>query len=229
MQAHEIMTKELITATPDTLVTEIAKLLVQHRIGAIPVLAADGRLVGLVSQTDLAHRSETGTEKRRKWWLDLFADPNAQAREYIKTHGLAAKDVMTRVIFSVAYDASLADVAEALDTHHVRQLPVVRDGKIVGIISRADLVRALAQTAGASMTTGPTNGELQRLLWEQIRQQPWLESAYLNLSVKDGVVELYGAVQSPDQRSALLVLVNRVSGVRRVVDELTLMPRVVAA
>ncbi len=229
MQAQDIMTKELITVAPDTPISEIAKLLVQHRIGAVPVLAADGRLLGLVSQTDLGHRSETGTGKRRKWWLDMFADPDAQAREYVKTHGLKAEDVMTSVIFSVPYDASLAEVADALDVHRVRQLPVMRDGKLVGIISRADLVRALAEMAVASTAPRSGNGQLQKLIWEQIRQQPWLQSVYLNLSVKEGVVELYGAVQSQDQRRALLLLVNRVPGVRRVEDALTVMPRVIAA
>ncbi|NJO32349.1 MAG: CBS domain-containing protein [Rhodospirillales bacterium] len=133
---------------------------------------------------------------------------------------------MTTVIVSVPYHASLADVAEALDTHHVRQLPVMRDGRMVGIVSRADLVRALAQSARP--TEGLANGELQRALWEEIRQQSWLQSAYLNLSVKDGVVELYGGVQSQDQRRALLVMVNGVTGVRRVIDNLSVMPRLVA-
>ena len=224
MIAYDVMTTQLITANPDTPIAEIAKLLVQHRIGAVPVTTADGGLVGIVSQTDLAHRSETDTEKRRKWWLEFFADNDAQARDYIKTHGLTAKDVMTTTINSVAYDASLADVAETLDTHRIRQLPVMRDGKMVGIISRADIVRALAQSARP--TTGLTNGELQRALWEEIRQQSWLQSAYLNLSVKNGVVELYGAVQSQDQRR-LLVMIKGMTGVQEVVDNLSVMPRVV--
>ena len=136
---------------------------------------------------------------------------------------------MTRVNFSVPYDASLAEVAEALDVHRVRQLPVMRAGKMVRIISRADLVRALADMALAGTVPRFGNGQVQKLIWEQIRQQPWLQSAYLNLSVKEGVVAHYGAVQSQDQHGALLVLVNRVPGVRRVEDVLTVMPRVIAA
>jgi CBS domain-containing protein len=229
MQVHEIMTKELVTATPDTPVTEIAKLLVQHRIGAIPVLAGDGRLVGLVSQTDLAHRSETGTEKRRKWWLEMFADADVRAREYVKSHGLKAADVMTRGINSVSHDASLAEVADVLDTHRVRQVPVMRDGKMIGIISRGDLVRALAELTATAPVQRPANGQLQRLIWEHIRAESWLQSAFLNLAVKDGVVELYGAVDSPDQRRALIVLVSRVPGVQNVEDKLTIMPKVMAA
>jgi CBS domain-containing protein len=227
MIAYDVMTENLITATPDTPVSEIARLLVNHRIGAVPIVTSNGALVGIVSQTDLAHRSETDTQKRRKWWLELFADPNAQAREYIKTHGLLARDVMTTVIISIAYDASLADVAEALDTHHVRQLPVMRNGRMAGIVSKTDLVRAVAQSAKKT-TEDQTNGELQKALWNAIRGEPWLQSAFLNLTVKDGVLELYGAVQSPDQRRAVLVLVKGVAGVRDVIDNLSVMPRVVA-
>jgi CBS domain-containing protein len=228
MIAHDVMTTELITVNPETPVIEIAELLVKRRIGAVPVLTSDGALVGIVSQTDLAHRSEADTEKRRKWWLDLLADPNAQARQYVKAHGLTAKDVMTTVIVSISYDASLADIAEAFDTHHIRQLPVMREGKMVGIVSRADLVRALAESTKTLTREGPTNGQLQKALWEKIRAQSWLKSAYLNLSVRDGVVDLYGAVQSSDQHRALLVLVKSVVGVRQVVDNLSVMPRVTA-
>ena len=128
MNAQEAMTKDVITVGPETTVGEIAGLLVRHRISAVPVVSQDNRVVGIVSQTDLGHRSETGTEKKRKWWLDVFADADAKAREYIKSHGLKAQDVMTRFIVSVAKTASLSEVAEVLDTHRIRQVPVMEDG-----------------------------------------------------------------------------------------------------
>ena len=137
MQAQDVMTKDLITVAPDTSVSEIASLLVQHRLSAVPVVTGEGQLVGIISQTDLGHRSETGTERKRKWWLEIFADPDARARDYVKTHGLKAHDVMTRVVVSVPHDASLANVADVLDAHRVRQVLVMRDGKMAGIISRA--------------------------------------------------------------------------------------------
>ena len=229
MQAQDVMTKDIITVGPDSSVSEIAGLLMQHRISAVPVVTGEGQLAGIISQTDLGHRSETGTEKKRKWWLEIFADADARAREYVKSHGLRAHDVMTRLVISVPPDASLAEVADVLDAHRVRQVLVMREGKMIGIISRADLVRALANTATTAASPRTANGQLQKAIWEQIRAQPWLHSAYLNLAVRDGVVELYGAVDSTDQRRALLVLVNRVTGVHKVEDNLTLMPRVAAA
>jgi CBS domain-containing protein len=226
MQARDVMTKAIVTVGPETTVGEIAALLVSHRIGAVPVVSGDDRrLLGIVSQTDLVHRSETGTERRRKWWLEVFSDPNAKAREYVKSHGRKARDVMTRMVVSVSEGASLAEVADALDTYRIRQVPVVTEGRLTGMISRADLVRALAQ---ASITAGAArpDGALQKAIWDQIKAQTWLRSSYVNLAVKDGVVELWGAVESDEQRQALKVLVEGVPGVTKVEGNVTLLPKI---
>src|SRR5512145_163793 len=140
MKADEVMTRDLVTVGPETTVGEIAAILVRHRISAVPVVSGTD-LLGIVSQTDLGHRSETGTEKRRKWWLDMFSDADSRARDFVKSHGLRAQDIMARFVVSVGKSASLAEVAEILDTHRIRQVPVMDDGRLVGMISRADLVR----------------------------------------------------------------------------------------
>jgi CBS domain-containing protein len=227
MQARDVMTKDVVTVGPETTVSDIAALLVTHRIGAVPVVSADRKLIGIVSQTDLVHRSETGTEKRRKWWLEAFADPDVKAREYAKTHGRKAQDVMTRVVVSVSANATLAEVADVLDTHRIRQVPVTSDGRLAGMISRADLVRALAEVSITAPATRPDSGALQKAIWDQIKALPWLKTSYVNLAVKDGVVDLWGAAESDDQRRALRVLVEGVPGVTKVEDNLTLMPKVV--
>jgi CBS domain-containing protein len=229
MQAHEAMSKDVITVGPRTAVRDIAALLVQHRISAVPVVSAEGRLMGIVSQTDLGHRSETDTEKRRKWWLELFADSNTKARDYIKSHGIVAEDVMTRFVVSVPKDARLSEVADILDTHRIRQVPVMQDGKLVGLISRADLVRKLAEATITASTARSENGALQQAIWQQIRAQRWLDSALVSISVKDGTVELWGAVSSDDQRRALRILVEGVRGVQRVEDNVGLLPKVMSA
>ena len=228
MKAHEAMTKDVIKVGLDTTVGEIAALLVQHRISAVPVVADETNVVGIVSQTDLGHRSETGTEKRRKWWLEAFANPDSKAREFIKSHGLRAKEIMSRFVVSVSPQANLAEVAEILDTHRIRQVPVMDGGKLVGMISRADLVRKLAEVKSGVPVVRPDNGALQKAIWDQVRAQKWLQSAYVNLSVKDGVVELWGAVDSSEQRRALKILVEGVSGVRKVEDHLGVLPKTMA-
>jgi CBS domain-containing protein len=227
MQAREVMTPDPVTVGPDTTVGEIAAILVRHRISAVPVVSGT-QLLGIVSQTDLAHRSETGTEKRRKWWLELLADPDVQARQFIKSHGLRAKDIMTRFVVSVPEDASLAEVADILDSHRIRQVPVMSDGRLTGMISRADLVRKLAEVKVAAPAARPDNGALQKAIWARIQAEPWLKTAFVNLAVKDGVVELWGAVDSNEQRRALRVLVEGVDGVKRVDDHVGLLPKTVA-
>ena len=229
MKAHEVMTRDVVTVGLETTVGEIAAILVRDRISAVPVVSRDGQLLGIVSQTDLAHRSETGTEKRRKWWLEVFAEPDAKAREYIKSHGLRAQDVMTRHIVSVSDGATLAEVADVLDAHRIRQVPVLSDGRLAGVISRADLVRKLAEVKVAVPAARPDNGALQKAIWHQIRSQPWLKSAFVNLTVKDGVVELWGAVESGEQHRALRILVEGVEGVEKIDDHLGLLPKVVTA
>ena len=229
MKAHEAMTKDVITVGPSTTVREIAALLVKHRISAVPVVTNDGKLLGIVSQTDLGHRSETDTEKRRKWWLEMFSDSETKAREYIKSHGMVAQDVMSRFVVSVSKDAQLSEVAEILDTHGIRQVPVMQDGKLTGMISRADLVRKLAELTITASTARPENGALQKAIWARIKQESWLQTALVNISVKDGVVELWGAVSSEAQRRALRVLVENVEGVQRVEDKVGLLPKVMSA
>jgi CBS domain-containing protein len=228
MQAQEAMTKDVVTVGPETAVGDVAGLLVRHRISAVPVVSEDGRVVGIVSQTDLGHRSETATEKKRKWWLEAFADPDAKAREFIKSHALKARDIMSRIVISVAPEASLAEVADVLDSHRIRQVPVMKDGKLVGMVSRADLVRKLAEVKIAAPAARPDNGALQKAIWERIKAQSWLRAGYVNIVVKDGVVELWGAVDTADQRRALRVLVEGVPGVVRVEDRVGVLPQYVA-
>ena len=226
MEAREVMTRDVVTVGPDATVGEIAAILVHHRISAVPVVLGT-RLLGIVSQTDLSHRSETGTEKRRKWWLGLFADSDVEAREYIRSHGVRAQDVMTRLVVSVAEDASLAEVADVLDAHGIRQVPVMADARLVGMISRADLVRKLAEVKVGAPAARPDNGALQKEIWHEIKSQPWLKSAFVNLAVRDGVVELWGAVDSDEQHRALRVLVEGVDGVEKVEDHVSLLPKAV--
>jgi CBS domain-containing protein len=228
MQARDVMIRDVVTVGADATVDEIAALLVRRHISAVPVVA-NGRLIGIVSQTDLAHRSETGTEKRRKWWLELFADPDTRAREFVKTHGRKARDIMTRFVVSVSEDASLAEVADVLDRHRIRQVPVMADGRLAGMIARADLVRALAEVTIAAPAARPDNGALQQAIWERIKAEDWLKSAFVNLAVKDGVVELWGMVDSDEQHRALKVLVEGGPGVGKVKDNVALMPKVVGA
>lgn len=221
MKAHEIMSRNLITVGPATSVREIAALMTANRISGIPVVSDDGTVVGIVSESDLLHRAEIGTEPTRKWWLRFFSDPDALAREYTKTHGLKAADVMTRQVVSVDENADLGEIADTLQRRKIKRVPVLRDGKLVGVISRADLVRALGQSQVAAQRASVDDAALEQALLDKMRAQDWLDGTYLNVTVRNGVVELRGFIPSAEQRRALRVLIDEFGGVEGVDDQLT--------
>ena len=162
MRAMDVMTTNVITVSPDTSVQEVAKILSERSISGVPVVDAENRLVGIVSEGDLLHRVEMGTDRRpdrrtgrrRSWWLDTVGSDEELARAYVKSHGRTARDVMTSEVTSVNETTELADIANLLETRRIKRVPVVRDGKLVGIVSRANLVRALA-AAGSRLTPTP--------------------------------------------------------------------------
>ena len=154
MQARDIMTASVVTVRPATEVSEIAKLLLARNISAMPVVVDQDKVVGIVSEGDLMRRSENETERQRSWWIRAFAEPEARARDYIKTHGMCAKDIMSKKVISVSEDTSLADIAETLEKHHIKRVTVMRDGKLVGIVSRANLLPSCRdEPTGAGRST----------------------------------------------------------------------------
>jgi CBS domain-containing protein len=221
MKAHDVMTRDVATVKDDTTVHDIAALMMEKHISGVPVLGDNGRIVGIVSQSDLLHRAELGTERRHKWWFKIFNDSNTAAREYAKAHGLRARDIMSRYVIVVNDDAELRDVADILERHGIKRVPVVHDGRLIGIISRGDLVRALSQVQISEAETKIDNAALHKTLRDRIRSQLWLNDAYINVAVNDGVVELWGLVVSDDQHRALRALVEETDGVRRVDDKLS--------
>ena len=144
MFAKDIMTLNVITVGPDTPINEIAKLLIERRISAAPVVDEDNQLVGIVSEGDLVHRIRGDHEMPRSWWLSLIGDPSDVPREYIRSHGKTAKDVMTKEVVTATSFTSIAELAELLETKKIKRLPIVEAGKLVGIVSRANIIQALS-------------------------------------------------------------------------------------
>jgi CBS domain-containing protein len=222
MQAKDIMTRDVVTVPPSASVREAAKLMTERRLSGLPVVTSDGRPVGMLTASDLLHRVETGTERRQSWFSGFFTNPDEMARQYAKAHGLKAHEVMSRHVITVRDDASLSEVAEVLDRNGLKRVPVVRDGVLVGIISRSDLVRVLSQTSIGQPVASSDDAALQHAIWQEIRKQKWLDSGYVNVIVKDGVVEAWGMIPSQDQRNALLVLIEEAAGTAKVEDHLTI-------
>jgi CBS domain-containing protein len=219
MLAREIMTTDVVTARPDTDIGEIARLMVERRISALPIVVDDGHIVGIVTESDLLHRQENDTERKRKWWVELVSDAEARSREYLKSHGHKAQDLMSRVVVTIPDDAPLAHVAQLLDSHRIRRVPVLRDGRLVGIISRADLVRALATVLAKPGPSPVDDATLHKTIYDALRKERWINTLYVTFTVDNGAVELRGFADSATQRDALRVLVEGVPGVRSVTNK----------
>ena len=222
MKASDVMTRDVVSVAPETTVREIAALMTARRISGVPVVETDGRLVGILSETDLLHRAETGTERQRKWWLGIFADADSLAREYAKSHGLKARDVMSTSVISVDAETELARVADILDRRNLKRLPVLSDGKLVGIITQGDLVRALAGTKSKPADAEIDDKSLSQDIDRRMRAAQWLHGNIVNVVVENGVVQLVGMVPSQDQRHALRILAEETPGVVRVEDRLVI-------
>lgn len=222
MQAKDVMTRDVVTVGPDTQVGEIAKLLLARRISAVPVVDASGVLRGIVSEGDLLRRAETGTERRRSWWLELLVENRELAHEYVKSHGLTAKDVMTAPVVTVGDDADLAEIAAVLERNRIKRVPVTHRGRLVGIVSRANLLQALA-AAGTPKAKAPADDRaLREAIIAAFKRQKWTPDLTVNVTVQDGQVSLYGLVSSEDERRAMRVAAEEVAGVGKVTDYLTL-------
>lgn len=221
MKVQDVMTTDVVSVRPEMSILDVAALMADKRISGLPVVMSDGRLVGIVSQSDLLHRAELGTERRRKWWLGIFADDRQLAKEFAQSHGQTVRDVMARHVVTVDEAMDLSEAAELLDSHRIKRLPVVRDGQLVGILTRTDLVRALVAARSNTSPGKLDDAALHKTLYDRMREARWLRDSLVSATVIDGVVMLNGFVEAAEQRTALKVLAEEVAGVGHVEDNLT--------
>lgn len=224
MRARDIMTASVVTVSPETRVPDIARVLLERCISALPVVDGAGRVIGIVSEGDLLHRAENKTERPRSWWLDLISSADTLAADYVKSHGLTAKDVMNAPVVSASPDASLAELATLLERHGIKRVPILENGALVGIVSRADLLRGLIGGGADSAAETLDDAAIREALLRRIQDEPWAGTATLNVIVTDGVAELWGFVGSEAERRAFQVAAESTPGVREVVDHLVYLP-----
>ncbi|MDA0652910.1 MAG: CBS domain-containing protein [Proteobacteria bacterium] len=223
MLAKDVMTTEVVTVSPDTPVSEIAQLLLSHCISAVPVIGEKGNVAGIVSEGDLMRRPESDTDLRaRSWWLMMMTDAQRLAGEYNKTHGQRASDVMTKNVVVVDEDTPVTEIAQILEEKHVKRVPVVHNGNLVGIVSRANLLRGLA-TAKRTPLSPVSKGDqsLRQDVLAALRKEPWADLTHVNPTVEDGVVHLWGLSESPEERKAYEIAATAVAGVKAVQNNLT--------
>ena len=222
MKVRDIMSTKVVTASPSTTIRDIAGLMVEKHVSGLPVLSDSGTLVGMVSEGDLLRRPELGTQKHRRRWVSFFSGVDEQAREFTKTHALHAGDVMTKQVIHVSEQTPLGDLVGLMEKHNIKRLPVLSDGKLVGIVSRADLLRALAaRQANPLPPPAESDATIRAAMNEVLKNEEWAMSAMVNVIVSEGAVHLWGVIDSDDQRQALRVAAENIPGVTAVVEHLS--------
>jgi CBS domain-containing protein len=223
MRAVDLMTKDVLAFAPDDSVREIAAQLAGRGISGAPVVDDTGAVVGMVSEGDLLRRTELGTELRRSWWMDLLADNRALAQDFARTHGRLAHDVMTREVISISENTPIAAIANLMERHRIKRLPVLRDGRLVGIVSRADIIRCLSQgEPPAAVATGGQeafNAQVHARVMHALSKAGWAARPTLEVAVvENGMVEISGTVSSAEEKRGIEILVEEVPGVTAVRD-----------
>jgi CBS domain-containing protein len=219
MKAADVMVSNVISVGLQAPVQEVAEVLLRNRISGVPVIGPQGELVGIVSEGDLMRRPEAGTERRHSWWLDLLTSSQGLASDYIKSHSRKVVDVMTRRVITATPDTPVREIATLLEKHGIKRVPIVSDGKVVGIVSRANLLQALASVK--NMPPGTTDdASIRAKIVSKLANEPWTKPSLMNFIVQDGTVDLWGIVDSQTEKKAVRVLVESTAGVRAVNDNL---------
>ncbi len=219
MYASDVMTKTVITIQPNTSVLDAIRLMLDQRISGLPVVDDAGELVGMLTEGDMLRRVETGTERTRPRWLDFLRDPGSKAADYVRSHGRKVGELMTGDVASVRENAPLEEVVALMESRRVKRVAVVRDNRLVGIVSRADLLRALIETT-AVPPAAATDAAMRDQIIAELQRQSWGGHGQVTVVVTEGVAYLEGVVYDLRERDAIRVAAENVPGVVSVRDNL---------
>lgn len=223
MYAMQVMTRPVVTVPADATVWAAADILLGARVSAAPVIDADGRMIGIVSEADLMNRPEAGTVPSRSWLQRLLADESTLARDYMRSHSHHVADVMTRDVVTAEERTELLQIASLMQRHGIKRVPIVRDGKVVGIVSRANLLQGLLAREPRGGDATATDENLRARLSEELDRHSWA-SDVSNVVVENGVVHLWGHARSAPAKDAVRVAIENVPGVKRVVNNIVVLP-----
>jgi CBS domain-containing protein len=218
MKAHDVMTWGAITVEPDASVTRAVRLMLQNKVSGLPVVDAKGQLVGMVTEGDFLRRGELGTRRQRARWLEFLLGPGRLADEYVQSSGRKISQVMTPDPKTITLQTPLEEVVRLMEHHQIKRLPVVHDGKVVGVVSRADLLHALASVVREVKPVASDDATLREQIIAECAKQPW--APHINVVVRDGVVSLSGVITDDRARQAFIVAAENVPGVKAVRDQL---------
>lgn len=220
MKAAEVMTRDVVTTTPEARIEDVVRAMLRHRVSGMPVIDAAGKVVGIVTEGDLVRRAETATERPHSRLAGLLLAPGRLAEEYVLSHGRKVGEVMSKAVISVASETPLVEVVGLMESRRVKRLPVLEDGRLVGIISRADLLRALMALLPDLPAVAVSDAEIRSRLLAEIDSQGWAPRTSVDVAVADGTAELCGIITDEREREALRVLAENTPGVKHVRDRL---------
>lgn len=220
MKAKDVMTQRVVSIEPGATVLKAARLMLQKKISGLPVIDANHNLVGIVTEGDLLRRAETSTERQRPRWLEFLLGPGRLADEYVHSHGRKVDEVMTRDLKTIAEDTPLDKIVQLMERYRIKRLPVMRGRRIVGIVSRANLLHALASLARDAREPLGDDRTIRERLLNELNKEKWAPFALVNVVVRDGIVELWGAITDERERQALVVVAENTPGVKGVRDHL---------
>ena len=220
MKAKDVMTRKVISVAPEATVLQAARLMLQHHISGLPVLDKKGDLVGILSEGDFLRRRETKTERRRARWLEFLLGPGRVAADYVHSHGSKVSEVMTPEVKTIGEETALEDIVQTMEKNHIKRMPVLRGDKLVGIVTRSDLMHAMVSLARVAPSAPASDAAIRDRLLAEIQKQEWAPIATASVVVHDGVVELWGMIVDERQRDALKVAAENVPGVKTVKDHL---------
>lgn len=220
MKVSDIMTRRVISVSPEATIISAARLMLENRISGLPVINKSGKLVGIVSERDLLRRAEISTERKRSHWFDAFFGPSVSANDYARSHGVKVVDILTPNPVTVGEGTSLKQLVHLMEAHDIKRLPVLRRGKVVGIVCRANLVRALVGLYRANPKISQRDITIRNRILADIKKESWSVGAQVDVAVHKGIVDLWGSISDASQRKALKVLAERAPGVKRVQEHL---------
>jgi CBS domain-containing protein len=220
MRAKDIMTLEVVSILPEASIGEALRLMLKHRISGLPVIDKEGKLLGIVTEGDFLRRVETGTERNRGGWIAFLMGPGRLAEEYVRTHGRKVAEVMTPDPVTVGEDTRLDAVVDIMEKRRIKRVPVVRGNRVVGIVSRANLLHVLASIACELELQTATDTAIREQLLAVLGREQWVPKSFIDVTVHNGVVELWGSILDERERQAVVVAAENVAGVKHVNDHL---------
>ena len=221
MKVADVMTRRVVSVAPDANIREALVMMLKNKFSGLPVIDTGGNLVGIVTEGDFLRRAETGTEKSSSPWYDAFFGAGEAANAYIRAHGMKVHDVMTPQPVTVAEDTPLREAVDLMERRGIKRLPVLRGAKIVGIVSRANLLRALASLLHIAPLQSKNDDAIRTRILSELQKQTWSAGIVVEVLVRKGVVDVWGTVDEGRQRDAIKILVESMPGVKRLEDHMS--------